>query len=88
MPYINPTWWDDESPTLQNLEPPLTIAAIAVLNKQATPLYEYYGSKGGYVVSPYPSFVQQRLDQLMHDMKEAIPSDLIHEDQVGGRSSS
>ena len=87
MPYINPTWWDDESPTLQSLRPPLTIADIAVLNSQATPVYEYYGSKGGYVVSPYPPFVQQRLDLLMHDMKEAVPSDLIHEDQVGGRSS-
>lgn len=87
MPYINPTWWDDESPTMQNLPPPLTARDIAVLNKEGEPFYEPYDIHWGYVVSPYHPFVQQRLDRLMHDMKEAIPSDLIHEDQVGGRTS-
>lgn len=87
MPYINPTWWDDESPTMQNLPPPLTAADIAVLNKEGEPFYEPYDNHWGYVVSPYHPFVQQRLDRLMYDMKEMVPSDLIHEDQVGGRTS-
>ncbi|MFZ0543843.1 MAG: hypothetical protein WAM60_00295, partial [Candidatus Promineifilaceae bacterium] len=33
MPYINPTWWDDESPTIQDDLPPLSIEDIAVLDK-------------------------------------------------------
>ncbi len=89
MPYINPTWWDDESPTLQNLPAPLTIDDLAVFTApDASPLYEYYGDHGGYVMSPYPEFVQQRLEVLMQQMKQEVPSDLINEDQVGGRSHS
>lgn len=85
MPYTNPTWWDDESPTLQSLPPPLTITDVAVLNDQGTPVYEYYGPHGGYVVSPWAPFVQQRLDQLVGQMTEDVPSDVLFEDQIGAR---
>ena len=85
MPYTNPTWWDDESPTLQSLPPPLTITDVAVLNDQGTPVYEYYGPYGGYVVSPWTPFVQQRLDQLVGQMTEDVPSDVLFEDQIGAR---
>ena len=86
MPYINPTWWDDESPTLQNLPEPLTITDTAVLDKHSVPVYETYYSRGGYVVSPYVPFVQQRLDQLITQMTTDVPSNMIFEDQVGARS--
>jgi hypothetical protein len=85
MPYTNPTWWDDGSPTLQNLPPPLTITDVAVLNDQHVPIYEYYGSHGGYVMSPYAPFVQQRLDQLVAQMTVDVPSDMLFEDQIGAR---
>lgn len=85
MPYTNPTWWDDESPTLTNLPEPFTIQDIAVLDRDLAPVYEYYGSHGGYVMSPFADFVQQRLDQLVNEMTDSIPSDILFEDQVGAR---
>ena len=85
MPYTNPTWWDDESSTLRNLPPPLTIKDVAVLDRDGVPQYEYYGSHGGYVMSPYPAFVRDRLARLVHDMTTDVPSDLLFEDQIGAR---
>lgn len=38
MPYTNPTWWDDEAPTLQGLSP----TTVAVLDRSGTPQYECY----------------------------------------------
>jgi hypothetical protein len=85
MPYTNPTWWDDESPTLSSLPPPLTITDVAVLDNQGAPVYERYGAHGGYVVSPWAPFVQQRLDQLVRQMTQDVPGDLLFEDQIGAR---
>jgi hypothetical protein len=85
MPYTNPTWWDDESPTLRNLPPPLTIDSIAVLDESGRPVYEYYGPNGGYVVSPCHPFVTQRIDRMVREMTEDLPSDFLFEDQIGAR---
>ena len=85
MPYINPTWWNPDGPTLQNLPAPLTVKDISVQDRAGNPLYESYGPNSGYVVSPYVPFVLQRLDQFMKDMTSLLPSDLIFEDQVGAR---
>lgn len=83
MPYTNPTWWDDESPTLQ--DPPVAITDVAVIDDQGKPVYEYYGPHGGYVMSPHPPLVKQRLQQLVMSMTEDIPSDILFEDQIGAR---
>ncbi len=85
MPYTNPTWWDDGSPTLTSLPAPLTIRDVAVLDRNRDPVYEWYGPHGGYVMSPYPSFVQNRLSQLVQQMTTDVPSDLLFEDQIGAR---
>jgi hypothetical protein len=85
MPYTNPTWWDDESSTLQNLPPPLIITDVAALDGQGVPYYEYYGIHGGYVMSPYVPFVQQQLEQLSEQITQEVPSDLVFEDQIGAR---
>ena len=85
MPYTNPTWWDDESPTLGNLPAPLLIKDLAVLDKEGVPQYEYYGAHGGYVMSPYPAFVRDRLSRLVQAMTTDVPSDLLFEDQIGAR---
>lgn len=87
MPYINPTWWDDESPTLTNLPSGVTLDDIAAHDEQGSVRSEFYGAHFGYVISPYPPFVQQRLAQLMAQMKQDIPSDLLYEDQVGARAT-
>ena len=109
MPYTNPTWWDDESPTMDTL----SANSIAVLDENGAPKYECYPGTpehpectpenaardsnfnsslepwrwlhGGYVVSPYATEVQQRLDSLMQEMTIELPSDFVFEDQVGAR---
>jgi hypothetical protein len=85
MPYTNPTWWDDESPTLQNLPAGVGIGDLAVLDEYGVPMYEHYGANGGYVMSPYPAFVRDRLARLIRQMSEDVPSDLVFEDQIGAR---
>jgi len=85
MPYTNPTWWDDESPTLRNLPPPLTIDSIAVIAENGRPVYETYNGKGGYVVSPCHPFVRQRIDRLVQEMTTELPGDFLFEDQIGAR---
>ncbi len=87
MPYTNPTWWDDGSPTLRNLPAPLTIRDVAVLDRSGNPVYEWYGPHGGYVMSPYPAFVRNRLSQMVQQMTTDVPSDLLFEDQIGARPS-
>jgi hypothetical protein len=81
----NPTWWDDESPTLQDLPAPLTVADVAVLDDRGVPVYEHYGAHGGYVVSPHAPFVRQRLGQLVEQMTVDVPGDVLFEDQIGAR---
>ncbi|RME61404.1 MAG: hypothetical protein D6790_07870, partial [Caldilineae bacterium] len=85
MPYTNPTWWDDGSPTLRGLAPTTPITHVTVLDDQGAPVYEYYGPHGGYVVSPHAPFVQERLARLAISMTVDLPSDLLFEDQIGAR---
>jgi len=85
MPYTNPTWWDDESPTLKHLPGSLQIRDLAVLNAQGQPVDEYYGVHYGYVMSPYPTYVRQRLCRLGRQMTVTVPSNLLFEDQIGAR---
>lgn len=84
VPYINPTWWDDESPTLRDL-PPGSLTSVAVLDARGAPIYEVYGGRGGYVVSPHAPFVRQRLAALMTQWLSDVPVDCVFEDQIGAR---
>jgi hypothetical protein len=93
MPYTNPTWWDDESPTLApilpDIAPSVTITDVAAINAHGRPITETYGANPihfGYVVSPQAPFVKDRLDHLNHEMTADVPSDLLFEDQIGARA--
>jgi hypothetical protein len=90
MPYTNPTWWDDGSPTFRSLPPGVTIADVAAIACDYGPVYEHYGAHGGYVVSPYAAYVQQRLERLVRqemtgNRPGSVPSDMLFEDQIGAR---
>ena len=94
MPYMNPTWWLVDSPTLKNLPSPLTPASIAVIDVNGQPVEESYGCtvvdghqvcQTGIVVSPWHPFVQQRLAEVMAQWRADVPVDLVFEDQVGSR---
>lgn len=81
MPYTNPTWWDDESPTMQRL----SIQHVSMLDAARQPISEWYGSHFGYAVSPYVLAVQIRLASLMDQWRHEVPVDFVFEDQVGAR---
>jgi Domain of unknown function (DUF6259) len=83
MPYTNPTWWDDQSPTVR-LAP--DIAALAVLGQNGNPVYETYGPNRGFVASPHSPAVQDRLSVLMAQWRDNVPVDLVFHDQIGSRS--
>ena len=85
MPYINPTWWSYSSNTVQNQLPPLTTTDISVIKLNGQPLTETYGPNTGIVVSPKHTFVESRVDTLMKEMTEDVPSDFVFEDQIGSR---
>jgi len=77
MPYINLTWWDDESPTMRSLNP----NEVAVLDRNKKPVYENFGA-GGYVMSPYPTAVLNRIQQVMQELQEKLKPDIVYEDQI------
>lgn len=83
MPYINPVWWDPDSPTLQNLPAPLTLRDVVAFAGPGLPNEQQYGEHSGYMVSPAAPFVQERLKHLFQAFTTTLPSNLIFEDQVG-----
>jgi hypothetical protein len=86
MPYTNPTWWDDESDTLLNLPPSITINDIAVQHEDYRPVYEIYNFYyGGYVTSPYSPFVKDVIAAKMKEITDVMLSDIVFEDQIGAR---
>ena len=85
MPYTNPTWWDDEGPTLNSLPSPLTIADVSVRRDDGGPQFETFGPRGGYAVSPWHPFVSKRADDRVREVIDELDCDLIFEDQIGAR---
>jgi hypothetical protein len=85
MPYTNPTWWDDQSPTVMGLPAPLTIPSIAVQDRSGAAVYETYAPNRGLVASPFSAFVQQRIAGLMAQWSSAVPVDFVFQDQIGAR---
>jgi hypothetical protein len=83
MPYTNPTWWDDQSPTVAGTPNP---ADLAVLGADGKPVYESYGPNRGFVASPYSPGVQDRIAALMAQWRDDVPVDLVLQDQIGSRS--
>lgn len=91
MPYTNPTWWDGKSPTLRTLPKEVHLLDVVVVNDQGMHLEECYGCPTdphyGYVVSPYATFVQERLRRLMDDFSSLKIADILFEDQIGARAA-
>ncbi len=85
MPYVNPTWWDRNAPTVQALPAQDGPESIAVLNADGEPVVESYRARLGYVTSPYAPAVQAKAAQIAEDFRETIPMDLLFEDQIGAR---
>ena len=84
MPYTNPTWWTVDSYTMKHMAPH-GVAEISVIQNDGQPLYQFYATSSGYVVSPADAFVQDRLASTMIDWQSRVPVDCVFEDQVGAR---
>lgn len=91
MPYTNPTWWDGKSLTLRALPKEVRLLDVVVVNDQGMHLEECYGCPTdphyGYVVSPYATFVQERLQRLMDEFSALKIADILFEDQIGARAA-
>jgi hypothetical protein len=83
MPYTNPTWWDEQSPTVR-AAPDLTL--LAVLGQDGKPLYESYGPNRGFVSSPSAPAVRERLARLMAQWRDQVTVDFVLQDQIGSRN--
>jgi hypothetical protein len=83
MPYTNPTWWDEQSPTSRSVP---DIAALAVLGADGKPVYESYGPNRGFVASPHAPGVRDRIAALMAQWRDDVPADFVFQDQIGSRS--
>jgi hypothetical protein len=85
MPYLNVSWWSDDSPTMRTLPSPLEPRDIAVIDKDGKPVVDAYGPKSGIVVSPFVPFVRSRVARLMQEWRTDVPADCLFFDQVGAR---
>lgn len=84
MPYSNPTWWDDASPTVLDRPPGVTVADLAVVLPDGRPYRKCYEQHCGYVTDPWSPFVITRTAQLV-DQLGALGPDFQFWDQVGAR---
>ena len=85
MPYLNVSWWSDDSPTMKTLPSPLQPKDIAVIDRDGKPVVDAYGPKSGIVVSPFVLFVRSRVARLMQEWRTDVPADCLFFDQVGAR---
>src|SRR5436189_3384249 len=82
MPYLNASWWAVNSFTVSQVP---DMAAVAVQNRLGKPRQEQYGTRLGWVVSPYAPAVEQRFAALVDEWKTDVPADCLFFDQIGAR---
>jgi hypothetical protein len=85
MPYLNVSWWSDDSRTMRSLPSPLRLEDVAVLDEDGKPVVDAYGARSGLVVSPFVQFVRARVARLMQEWRTEVPADCLFFDQLGAR---
>lgn len=85
MPYLNVSWWNASSPTIQNLPAPLGLGDISVLDEGGQVVTDRYGDHRGYRVSPHVPFVRDRISSLLAQWRTEVPADCLFFDQIGAR---
>ncbi len=86
IPYTNFSWWNTDSPTLQNLPADVKPQNIAVNRLNGSADIENYGSNG-YVVNFHNDFVARRIAAEHQKLVGTIGFDGIFEDQLGARNT-
>jgi hypothetical protein len=85
MPYLNVSWWNPQSPTVQGLPAPLTGPSVAALNSGGVPATEQFSGFDGYIVSPSVPYVRQRVQAEIDRWHKDIGADCQFFDQIGAR---
>lgn len=80
MPYVNPTWWCDQSEALRKYGQ----AALA-LGLDGQPYREWYGQNGGWTACMYHPLVRELDDRCLSDFVDDLGCDILFQDQVGAR---
>jgi len=86
VPYTNFSWWGVNSPTLAALPEGVTLADIAVQDKNGIVIKEDYGPHSGYVMNPTQPFTRKRIAE-EHEKMKAVGFDGVFEDQWGIRNA-
>jgi hypothetical protein len=85
MPYLNPTFWNANSHTVQSMDP----KEFAAYKKDGTPQIINYGTVTiphmGYVTCPYAPATQTHSARLFEELPRKMPVDFVWEDRVGSR---
>ncbi|GEM_PF-3159504 len=84
MPFIAPMWWNENSPTVQNIS---DISAVAQLNPEGQPERAQKDSYRGYYVCPYAPQVQSKLSTVFDELKRDMGFDMMFEAEIGSRSA-
>jgi Domain of unknown function (DUF6259) len=85
MPYLNVSWWNVDSPTVQQLLAKGGAERFAALDESGRPKLEAYKQFMGYIVSPYTPAVRDRIRALMDQWQAEAPMDCYFFDQIGAR---
>lgn len=86
VPYTNFSWWNLDSPTLQQLIARAELPAVTVQLASGHLLAETYASEG-YVVNFHHDFVRQRIAEEQKALINKVGFDGIFEDQLGARNT-
>ncbi len=85
MPYLNVSWWNPQSPTVQALPQPLTGSSVSVLDSGGNPVTEQFSGYDGFIVSPSVPAVRDRAKAEIERWHTDVPADCLFFDQIGAR---
>jgi hypothetical protein len=85
IPYLNVSWWNPQSPTVQGLPKPLTGPSVSVQDSGGKPATEQFSGFDGFIVSPSVQFVRDRAQAEMDTWHTDIGADCLFFDQIGAR---
>jgi hypothetical protein len=85
MPYLNVSWWNPQSPTIQGLPAGMTPKSISVLDQNGNPMTEQFSGFDGFIASPAVPFVRQRVQAEIERWGTDPPADCRFFDQIGAR---
>ena len=85
MPYLNVSWWNPQSPTVQQLPAGLSPTGVSVQDSAGTAETENFSGYDGLLVSPSVQYVRDRAQAEIERWHTSLQSDCLFFDQIGAR---